>query len=71
MLLFKGKRIFSDHHVCILRYTALKAIGGLNLSRGWGAPPSGKCIKDIAPGMDFASLAVDEFWPYFFTKPPQ
>jgi len=33
MLLFKGKRIFSDVEF-VLRYAAVKAIGGLNLPRG-------------------------------------
>ena len=33
---------------------------------GWGAlPNSGKCIKDIDPEMNFASLAVEKFWTIF------
>ena len=39
------KRVFSDHLVRILRYTALKAIGGLNLYQEWG--PLWKMYKTV------------------------
>ena len=41
----KKKRLVD---ISILRYTALKAIGGLNLSREWGAlPPLGSGSTDV------------------------